>query len=264
MEMDAANLIEVEVSEYIAVVSINIPAKRNALSVPARARMLAVFQELVDRNDVRAIVLTGKGGHFCAGADVSAMQNRPKSILERRSALGVHAHPMLKLIYGGPKPVVAAVEGIAFGMGLSMAVACDYVVAAANARFCAAQLRLGLTPDVGMMWTLPQRIGQGRARELMLMAREIDGRKALDYGIANEVVEAGGALAKALEAARELAAMPPVSMALVRGAMATGCSSLEDTMNSEIQVQSVLQVTTDHAEAVKAFREKRKPVFVGS
>lgn len=264
MEQDAANLIEVEVSEFIAVVSINIPAKRNALSVPARARMLAVFQDLADRKDVRAIVLTGKGGHFCAGADVSGMRNRPSSILERRSVMGVHAHPMLKLIYGGPKPVVAAVEGIAFGMGLSLAVACDYVVTAANARFCAAQLRLGLTPDVGMMWTLPQRIGQGRARELMLMAREIDGRKALEYGIANEVVEAGGALAKALEAARELASMPPVSMALVRGVMATGCSSLEDTMNSEIQVQSVLQVTTDHTEAVKAFSEKRKPVFVGN
>jgi enoyl-CoA hydratase/carnithine racemase len=245
MEQDAANLIEVEVSEYIAVVSINIPAKRNALSVPARARMLAVFQELVDRKDVRAIVLTGKGGHFCAGADVGGMQNRPNTILERRSVMGIHTHPTLKLIYGGPKPVVAAVEGIAFGMGLSLAVSCDYVVAAANARFCAAQLRLGLTPDVGMMWTLPQRIGQGRARELMLMAREIDGRKAL-------------------EAARELASMPPVSMALVRGAIATGCNSLEDTMKSEIHIQPVLQSTSDHGEAVKAFSEKRKPVFVGN
>ena len=247
----------------IAVVVFNIPKRRNALDEPARAALMAALQSLAADAEVRAIVLTGSDGHFCAGADVGAMKERPRTFIEQRNIIGIHTHPILRTLFAGPKPCVAAIEGVAFGMGLSLAAACDYVVAADNARLCVAQLRVGLAPDVGIMWTLPRRVGEGKARELMLMAKEISAATALSVGLVNETCAPGQARAAAVEAARTLASIPPMSMALVRSALASRCSSFEETLKAEIDLQAVLARSRDHAEAVAAFVEKRPPRYTG-
>jgi len=253
----------IERQDNIAIVVFNIPQRRNALDESARSALMAALQSLSSDPDVRAIVLTGSDGHFCAGADVGAMKERPKTFVAQRNIIGIHTHPIIKTLFAGPKPCVAAIEGVAFGMGLSLAAACDYVVAADNARLCVAQLRVGLAPDVGIMWTLPRRVGEGKARELMLMAKEIGAGTALSIGLVNETSAPGKSRAAAIEAARALAAIPPMSMALVRSALAGRCSSFEETLKTEIDLQAVLARSRDHAEAVAAFLEKRPPRYTG-
>lgn len=246
----------------IAVVTIDQVKRRNAMSWDMREAMMDVLKALIADSACRVIVLTGAEGHFCSGADVGGMSERLPTLLERRQRNGIHTHPITRMLFGGPKPVVAAVEGIAFGMGLSLATATDYIVAGGTARFCAAQIRVGLTPDVGLMWTLSQRVGPGKARELLLMAREFDAKAALAWGVINEIVEPGKALESAMNIARHFLTIPPVALALVRNALANGNGSLEESLKSEMDIQPILSTTRDHAEAVKAFMEKRKPVFV--
>lgn len=253
----------IERRDDIAIVTINTPKRRNALTEEGRALLLDHLQEASRDSAVRAVVLTGTGGHFCAGADVGNMQKRPATFIEQRHSNGQVTHPIVKLIFGGPKPCVAAIEGVCFGMGVSLAAACDYVVTSTNARYCVAQLRVGLAPDVGILWTLPRRIGEGRARELLLMAKEIDAPTALSWSLANEMTEPGKTLDAAIAAARQLTAIPPISLALVRGALASSCNSLDETLRTELAIQPVVQRSYDHKEAVAAFVEKRKPVFRG-
>jgi len=253
----------VERRDDIAILTINTPKRRNAMTEQGRALLLEHLQALAVDASVRAIVFTGAEGHFCAGADVGNMQKRPATFIGQRQSNGQVTHPIVKLIFGGPKPCVAAVEGICFGMGVSLAAACDYVVTATNARYCVAQLRVGLAPDVGILWTLPRRIGEGRARELLLMAKEIDAPTALSWGLANEMTEPGKTLDAAIAAARQLGAIPPISMALVRGALANSCNSLDETLRTELAIQPTVQRSRDHKEAVAAFVEKRRPVFTG-
>lgn len=263
MQDDSIAPVTVEHRENLAIVTINTPKRRNALTEEGRALMMTSLQALAVDPTVRAIVLTGAEGHFCAGADVGNMKNRPSTFIEQRQIIGIHTHPILKLLYGGPKPCVAAVEGVCFGMGVSLAAACDIVVTATNARYCVAQLRVGLAPDVGILWTLPRRIGEGKARELLLTAKEIDAATAHAIGLANVITAPGKTLEAAIEAARQLAAIPPISMTLVRAALANTCNTLDETLKSEIAIQHVLQRTRDHKEAIAAFVEKRQPVFTG-
>jgi enoyl-CoA hydratase/carnithine racemase len=158
---------------------------------------------------------------------------------------------------------VAAVEGVAFGAGLSLAVATDYVVAASNARFCAAFLRVGLIPDTGILWTLPEKIGMARAREMLSLATEIDGFRAGEMGLANEVVEPGAALAAAIEVARGLAAHPPLGVALLKAALTDGATTMNAALRAEIDYQPVLRQSKDHQAACRAFFDKSTPAFTG-
>jgi enoyl-CoA hydratase/carnithine racemase len=162
----------------------------------------------------------------------------------------------------GPKAIVAAVEGCAFGAGLSLAAACDMVVSSSAARYASAFVKVGLMPDTGLYWSLAQRIGGGRARELMLSAREFNGTEALQIGFANHVVEPGQALASALDVARQYAALPAVATAHLKAALATGIRTLDEAIETEVNLQPILRRSREHREAVSAFMEKRKPVFV--
>jgi enoyl-CoA hydratase/carnithine racemase len=210
--------------------------------------------------EVRAIVVTGAAGHFCAGGDISEMKER--TLLENRERWNL-VTALIRLIALGPKPVVAAVEGSAMGAGLSLAALSDYLVTARDAKFGAAFVKMGLLPDMGALWSVQQRVGPAKAREILGLARSFDGTEAARIGLANELVEPGQALARALAVAQEYAALPPVATALLKSAQAQGTDSLEAAIRSEVEFQAVAMGSGDHAEAVRAFAEKRAPKFEG-
>lgn len=261
-EEHAPELVEVSRDGPVAVVTLSFIARRNALGQTMREALRDVLQQLMYRTpDVRALVLTGAGGHFCAGADLSEMKTR--TIPEGRHIFDTPTE-VVRLLVGGPHPVIAAVEGCAFGAGMALAAACDHVVAARNARFCAAFLRVGLLPDTGLLWTLPHRVGAAKARELMSLASEIDGSEAARIGMANEATEPGSALAAALEVAHRYAKLPPSCVMLTKDVLAHSTTTLEQTLRAEIEVQPVARQSADHLEAVAAFIQKRPPVFTSN
>lgn len=250
------------VAPGVAIVTLSNPQRRNAFGLAMREGLLDAIEGLMFHHaDCRAIVLTGAGGAFCAGGDISEMKARTSADLRERNRLPLK---IFELLADGPKPVIAAVEGAAMGAGLALAAVADEVVASAAARFCAAFVRVGLLPDTGLYWSLAQRVGAGRARELMLTAREFDGDEALRMGLADEVTQPQAALAAACVRARRYIAMPPLAVAMTRSCLARGADTLEQAIESELNLQPLMRRSLDHQEAVAAFAGKRPASFVGN
>jgi enoyl-CoA hydratase/carnithine racemase len=164
----------------------------------------------------------------------------------------------------GPKPIVGAAEGRSESAGLALMAACDHVVAAQDVRFRCAALARGLLPDLGLLWNLPRKIGAGRARELMLLGRDVDAREAQRLGLVNELAASGQALAGAVSAARRYEALPLVALALLRAALVNGTRSLEAGVREELDLNPLVREAADHAGAIAAFRDKRQPNFTGN
>ncbi|MDF8334914.1 enoyl-CoA hydratase/isomerase family protein [Novosphingobium cyanobacteriorum] len=253
-------LVLVEQQDGIATVTLSDPPKRNAFSKRMREELVEVFTTLNADPECRAIVLTGAGGTFCSGGDISEMEQRTQMVARARLVV---VTDLARLLLTGAKPIVAAIEGAAMGAGLTMAAACDYVVTASDARLCFAFARVGLLPDTCAYWIVPRRVGLAKAQELFALARTFDAAEAHRIQLVNEVVEPGTALERARAVAREYAAMPPVTTAILRGVFAQGFTSLEAAAQFELVGQPLMQKTADHAEAVAAFRAKRKPEFKG-
>jgi enoyl-CoA hydratase/carnithine racemase len=159
--------------------------------------------------------------------------------------------------------VIAAVEGGAFGVALSLVASTDYAISTTNARFQASQVRRGIIPDGGMFYTIAARCGLGRARELLVSGREFNGVEAERYGLVHELVEPGEVMEAAVKAAERYAELPPLSVAFTKSALAYNFQSLDAAIEAERHFQPIVHATKDHAEAVSAFLEKRKPEFIG-
>lgn len=260
MSDPASDVVLCDLRDGIATLTLNDPPKRNAFSRAMREALIATLDRLNADDACRAIVITGAAGTFCSGGDITEMESRTHLVSRERLVVTTN---LARLMLTGPKPIVAAVEGAAMGAGLGLAVACDYVIAARGARLSCAFLRVGLLPDFCAYWTFPRRVGLAKAQELIGLARTFDGAEAHRIGLANEAAEPGQALARAMDVAAEYAAMPPVAMAALRGALAEGFASLEAAIQYELVAQPLIQRTRDHAEAVSGFREKRPPRFVG-
>ncbi len=251
----------VESKDGVTTVTLNQPEKRNALTPQMRLDIADILRGLMADPECGAIIITGAGGNFCSGADISHMKE--VGALEGRDVLEIAARA-IRIIVNGPKPVVAAVEGASAGAGLSLALACDFVVGASNAKFAAPFLNVGLMPDMGALYTVQQRIGAKRARQFFLSAETIDGATAHMIGLSDELCEPGQALAKAQDMAKRYAAMAPMAFGMTKQALAHGVGTLEEALRVETDYQPILRRSEDHKEAVKAFMEKRKPVFVGN
>jgi len=242
----------------VVVVSLNRPERRNALDEPLVAALAENLRVLQADLQVRALVLTG-GENFCAGGDL-ALLNRPA--LQMRSAMNV-GHGIVRALVGGRLPTVAAVRGSAYGAGFSMAMACDFVVADECSSFCAAFGRVGLTPDYGLLWTLPQRVSVGVAREIVMFCEAIPGKRAHAMGLVDHLAEPGRVEEFALQLAMRLAAVAPATVATTRSVLARQPLTLDTVLAWEADTQTLLTRTDDFAEGLRAFREKRAAAFRG-
>jgi enoyl-CoA hydratase/carnithine racemase len=245
-------------------VTIANPATRNALDDPTRKALLAALDEAMapstSYDDCRVVVLTGEGSTFCAGGDLPSMPTDDSDAIAARMG---ELHRIAELILGGPRPVVAAVEGAAYGSGLSLAAASDVVVAAHDARFCAPFTRVGVAPDVGLLWTLPRRIGLGRARLMALSADPVPAEEAATMGLVERVVEPGRALTEATELARTLAERAPLALAAAKRLLLAGAAPVEQALAGELEEQAQLLASADFAEGRRAFFERRPAEFEG-
>jgi enoyl-CoA hydratase/carnithine racemase len=239
------------------------PDRRNAFTPEMRRRMAARLTEAYSDEDVRAIVVCGQGEHFCAGADLSRVGGgaRPSPIQFRENQK--EAQNLVRAIAGGAKPVIAAVEGFAVGAGLSIAMACDLLVVASNARLGSTFAKLGLMPDLGLLYTLSSRIGKPAAKRMMMLSEMVDGEAAVKLGMADVLAKPGGAVERAIELAESLENAAPLALGMIKAALSGRIDSLEDAMCSELDLLPILANSADFAEGVSAFKEKRPPRFTG-
>lgn len=243
---------------HTLVLTLNYPAKRNPLNKAIRDGLLAAMTRAEQDRDIRAVVFTGSGGNFCSGGDIDSMQEVTDLGAGRERFR--QTHQLARLMLGGSKPCIAAVEGWAAGAGIALALCCDVVIAAENARFLASFGRVGLVADFGLLRTLPLRVGHGRARNILLTGDVVGAGEAERIGLIDAMVPAGEALNAALAKAAAIARNAPLAVAYTKAALASG---FEAALDWEREVQSALLQTRDHAEGRAAFAEKRPPVFEG-
>lgn len=239
------------------VLTIDNPTRRNALSMPIRVALVEALERLEGDRTVRAIVLTGAGGTFSSGGDISGMDAADLAAGRERFRL---THRLVRLMIKSAKPLIAAVEGWCAGGAVGLALACDTIVASTEARFVMSFGKIGLVPDFGSLHTLPLRIGQGRARQMMLYGEPVAAAAALEIGLADQLVPPGTTLAAALDRSRLFDATAPLPVGLTKQYLALG---LDAALDWERDTQSALFLTSDHAEGKAAFLGKRPPSFEG-
>lgn len=239
------------------VLTMDQPARRNALAMPMRQEFVAAMERIEADPTIRAVVVTGANNTFSAGGDISGMNAADFAAGRERFRT---THAMVRALIKGSKPVIAAVEGHAVGAGLSVALCCDTVVAGEGAQFAAGFNRIGLVADLGLLHTLPLRVGQGRARQILLYGERLGTAEAERIGLIDHVVPAGTALDAALTRAQLFAEGAPLPVAMTKQYLAAG---LDAALEWERDTQSALFLTADHAEGKAAFLEKRTPRFTG-
>jgi len=260
-----SDVLLVDHSDGVATLTLNRPDSMNSLSLELKETLLAALLEVSADSGVRAVVLTGTGRGFCVGQDLrehvallEANDPAPLSTVED------HYNPIVLALADMPKPVIAAVNGMAAGAGAGLTFACDFRIAANTAGFLLAFANVGLTLDSGASWTLPRIIGFARATALALLAEPISAEAALEMGLVNAVVEPDRVLPAAQELAARLAAGPTAAYAAIKQSLAfAATSSLADALAKEGELQRAMGHTDDHRNATIAFVSKQKPVFEG-
>jgi enoyl-CoA hydratase/carnithine racemase len=255
----SADCVLVEDRGAVRVITLNRPDKRNAIDIPVRLELAKALQDADATSSTRAIVLTGAGPAFCSGGDIASMEPlAPGPAMERVQL----AQKVIRAIWSTPKPVVAAVEGSAYGAGAALAAACDRVVAATNVRFATTFTNVGLAGDMGIFASLPTRVGIARARQMLMLPTPIDAPAALEMGLVDALAEPGAALQVALADAARLAAGPAQAYGAIKSLLSAAPSlSPLEILDREAENQARLFGSDDFAEGVEAFRAKRRPEF---
>ena len=249
----------------VATVTINRPAARNALTAEAKVGLLEALQAASTSTQIRAVVLPGAGGAFCAGQDL----REHADLLDAGAAVALdtvrtHYNPIIETITGMPKPVVAALPGVAAGAGAGLAFACDFRIAAERATLLLAFARVGLGADSGPSWTLQHLVGPARAAELLMLAEPVDAQTALRLGLLTSVVPDGELPAAAAAFAARLAAGPTLAYAAIKeGLRFAAAHGLSDALEKEAELQTRLGDTTDHQAATRAFVARQEPAYQG-
>ncbi len=255
----------VEVRDGIGILTLNRPDKLNAFTSDMLAGLVAALDDFEGRDDVAVAVLTGAGRGFCSGGDIGGMgagsESRPHATKERIWR-EIQAFP--KRLARFEKPILAAVNGAAVGGGMDLALACDIRIAGESARFCESYAKIGLLPGGGGAFFLPRIVGKARALEMLWTADFIDAATALEIGLVNHVYPDDRLLGETLGLARRIAAMPPLSIRLIKRTVE---QSLKADMDAAFDLVSshiaIARSGPDHAEAIAAFREKRPGRYQG-
>ena len=251
----------------VVTVTINQPKRKNAINPAMWDGLTEIFREIASNTSDRVVVVTGVGDDFCSGADLSgrgasagaSAQNQVHHLAAMR-----RVNDACIALQRMPQPTIAKVRGVAVGAGCNLALGCDLVVASQTARFSEIFARRGLSLDFGGSWLLPRRIGMHRAKELALLAEIIGASDALEMGLVNRVLPDGEVDAFVDNWARKLAAGPPIALAQTKRLLNNSLNvTLEEALDDEAAAQTINFATSDTAEAMRAFIEKREPKFTG-
>jgi 2-(1,2-epoxy-1,2-dihydrophenyl)acetyl-CoA isomerase len=251
-----------EVKDGIATLTLNRPDRLNALGGTLRDDLLHAVTRAAADPEVRVMILTGAGRGFCAGGDVKAMsEERAVPIVEKFAPL---RDQVLLAMREAPQPILAAINGAAAGAGMNLALACDIRIASTAAKFSQAFVKRGLHPDWGGTWFLPRVVGMAKACELIFTGDLIDAAEALRLGLVSRVVAPEELMPAVHGLARTIAAGPPVAIRLARRSLYANVDrDLRAALEAETAAQNVCRETDDYREGVRAFVEKRAPVFRG-
>jgi 2-(1,2-epoxy-1,2-dihydrophenyl)acetyl-CoA isomerase len=241
--------------------------KRNALDDVIVAGLISSLADAATDESVRVVVISGRGEHFCSGFDIVA-RNAPGGVRPRvgsiQRRLPLQANRLITLMLRTQVPIVCSVQGWAAGIGLNMALAADFTIAATHARFWAPFVDRGFTPDSGSTWMLPRRVGEVRAREMLLLGRVVSGAEAADWGMIHRSVEPSSLEAATDELVARLASSPTVAIGLAKSLLASSpTAALESQMQDESYAMELSSRSEDFKEGLAAFRDKRDPDFHG-
>ena len=250
----------------VVIVRLNRPETRNAMSTPMINALVAALDRIAADPTARAVILTGAGKGFCAGADLEMIKEADPATatIQDITAVLTRAQGIVSALRRMPQPVIAAVNGVAAGGGLSLALACDVRVCAESAGFSAAFVRFGLSGcELGISFTLPKVVGVTTAFEMMLTGRTVDSVEATRLGLVLDAVPDPDLPERALAIARAIAANSPYGVRMTKETMwrNLGARDLEDAMQTEMHRQLLAFRTRDHVEAVQAFMQRRPPAF---
>lgn len=258
--MGETDEILIDRAEGVVTLTLNRPERKNAVTGAMWRRLADTFSEVAENPEDRVLIVTGAGGAFCSGADLTAVDDISGGGLARMRTVGAAAQALHDL----PKPTIAKVGGIAAGAGANLALGCDLIVASDEARFSEIFSARGLSLDFGGSWLLPRLVGLHRAKELAFFADILSAKEAQDLGLVNRVVPAGDLDGFVDEWARRLAAGPPIALSMTKRMLNNSfTSTLAEALEAEAVSQVVNFGTQDLAEAMRAFAEKRAPDFKG-
>ncbi|MFC5749409.1 enoyl-CoA hydratase-related protein [Actinomadura rugatobispora] len=253
-----------DLTDGVATITLNRPDAMNSLTEEMKEALRAAVERAAGDPGARAVLLTGAGRAFCAGQDLREHADNLASGKGLDDTVRKHYNPIAGGLASMPKPVVAAVNGVAAGAGAALVFACDLAVASEKASFATAFTKIGLAPDSGMSWTLQRLVGRAKAAELLLLADPVKAPEALELGLVNRVVPADELAPAAVELARRLAAGPTRSYAAVKAALDHAAShDLASTLEKEAVLQDECEKTSDHRNATEAFLKKQQPTFEG-
>mgnify|MGYP005988548205 FL=1 len=256
-----SELMQFDVDNGVGVLRFTQPARRNPYSLPFVDQFVAALDAAQSDDGVRAVVMTG-GDHFSSGGDLVGLRAEIAKGARATYEMVDKVHCGGRAAYGFNKPLIAAVNGVAYGAGMSLALCADVIVAAEDARFCQVFSKVGGCPDTGSSWLLQQRMGSGAARLLVLTGREISGKKAHQMRAVEECVPASETEATAIGIAAEMAANPIFGIECSKRVMReTAECSFQEALEIECRAQTILLGAHDFPEAMSAFAEKRKPKF---
>lgn len=254
--------VTVEIEGGIAIVTLDRPEKKNAITMEMRKLLWDAFENIAEDDAIRAVILTGAGGDFCAGVDVGEMGTGgvPGSMTRMR-----RLHRISRAIASLKKPTIAAVSGVCVGVGWSYALSCDMVIASDNARFAQIFNKIALAPDGGAVWLLRQQLGAMRAKEITYSGRMVKADEAVALGLALEKVAEAALMERAKELARGFANAPTLALGMAKRQFELAANnSLNDFLELEFAMQPLMSRTEDHHEGITAFKERRPAHFKGA
>lgn len=252
--------IKYEVSNHVAWITLNRPEKLNAFTEQLNKEVAHAVKNASKADDIRCLIITGEGRAFCSGQDLEGVLDQ----MDHGEVLRKRYNPMVMAIDACEKPIVAAINGVAAGAGMSLALACDFRLLSEKASFIQSFIHVGLVPDAGNLYYLPKLVGHAKALELAVLGERISAIEAYDLGLATKIIPLDQWRNEVELFAEKLANMPTKAIGMIKKNLkASWISTLQESLERDAQSQRIAGLTTDHNEGVTAFMEKRQPNFQG-